>query len=145
MTTHYPSRQEVAQRQSAELERLRRETVSAEYETPASPPIYYLAVVGEKGYAATKPGAVATSPFLGEHIQLLRRAIERPSEGLANHYRAIGVGIAKGNSLLRDLKAAGCLIVRKEKSTYATGGRPRKVMVICQQGIEMLQAYEQRK
>jgi hypothetical protein len=142
--TRYPSRKEVNDHQRAELDRLRRETVYAEYEDPKSPAIDYRAVVGERGYTSPSPGPGETNPLLREHAQLLRRACEYPNDGLGKHYKALGVGIEKGNSLLRHLTAAGYVTVCKSKQSGPSGGRRRYLLVLTPNGRHMLEAYDQK-
>jgi hypothetical protein len=132
MTTRYPSRQEVASHQRDKLQRLIEATVSAKEKASASPGLDYLAVLGERDHAATA--------FLADQVRFLRQIFDHQQGGLASHYKALGIGIEKGNALLRELRDAGYLVVHEDKSLHRAGGRPRKVPALTPLGIQMLQA-----
>lgn len=120
--TRYPSWEKVQKRLAAELERIRAETVYAEYAEPATAPIHYRSVVGEKGAIASQP-----ANLLADHFSLLSSIRANPQDGLRRHYDRIGVGIEKGNRLISDLKQAGCVEVRPLQSASPRGGRTRLV------------------
>jgi len=141
--TRYPSRQEVAEHQRPELERLRAATEFAVYEQPSSPPIDYHAIVRDKGYSP--PAPAVSFMLLEEHYRFLLSIRQRPADGLANHYkRGLGFGIPRGNKVLRDLVDAGCVTVREETRARIGPGRPRKIPSLTPTGIQLLEAYEPR-
>jgi len=137
--TRYPSAQEIEKRLATELGKIRAQTVYAEYAEPATAPIHYRSVVGEKGMAANQ-----SANLLADHFRLMRSIRDNPQDGLRRHYDRIGVGIEKGNRLISDLKQAACVEVRPLPSAAPKGGRARLVPSLTERGRQLLCAYEQQ-
>lgn len=142
--TYYPSIKEVEAHQRAEHESLKAATLLAEYHTPNSPPIFYRLVVGDIDHLKRQPGREAPAPFLDEQARVMRRVADHPNDGVASHFATLGIGVGRGNLILRQLEAAGYLSVHDQKSSGPGGGRPRKIAVLSASGLQMLKAYEER-
>lgn len=136
---YYPSAAEVQKRLESEIAWIKAHTVYAEYEAPATPPIHYRSVVGEKG---TVPSESAN--LLADHFSLMASIRDNPQDGLRRHYDRIGVGIEKGNRLISDLKQAGCVEIRPVQSASSRGGRARLVPSLTERGLALLASHQKQ-
>ena len=103
-------------------------------------PIDWQAIAISKSAGAGKPQRAA-APLLQDHYRFLHDVHEHES-GLKARYDRLGWSVEKGNRRLAELKAAGCILVRRESSPSAAGGRPRLSVRLTPFGLETLRAYE---
>jgi hypothetical protein len=154
MKPRYPSRQEVLARIKPELDELRSATEYAEYRDSNAPPIHYQDYVDEKGAVpmdeeprsnpetTSIPQAKSSCPLLENQYLFMKEIHDNPGLGLKAHYDQIGVGVEKGNLLLKELKAIGCITVNTVKTSNPKGGRSKLVATLTEKGELILKAYE---
>jgi len=156
MSTRYPSRQEILAKQKSKLDLLHSEKVYADYQESSAPPIHYQDYVGEKSApimnavprssptTTSKAPAISSCALLENQYRFLKEIHENPANGLKAHYNQLGIGVEKGNLLLKELKTIGCITINEVKTTNPKGGRSKLVATLTQQGELMLKAYEHK-
>jgi DNA-binding MarR family transcriptional regulator len=140
---NYPAYQEVLRKIQPELDRMRRESIVAEYADSSTPAIRYREIVGEKGAMKCRPAE--QYQLHADHFLFVNDIVKFESDGLKQRYDRLNWGIGRGNRILRQLEALGYVAVKEQRSANPNGGRSRLVPGLTDEGREFLKSYEARK
>jgi len=92
---------------------------------------------------AQRPAAASPTPptaLLHDHLALLHEVAQHPLDGLAAHYARLGFGRERGNKILGELKAAGCIVVKPAQAAAKAGGRPPLIASLSALGWQMVKS-----
>src|SRR6266446_1142103 len=119
----YPSSAEIDKHLAPVLDELRKATLYAEYEDPATSPIHYRSLVREKSDSGcnSTPSRSSGSAMLNDQFEFMRDIFQHASDGLKAHYDRLRWGIERGNRILRDVKSAGYVTLNEMRMGH--GGR----------------------
>lgn len=83
-----------------------------------------------------------TLEMLKEHHELATSIRDYPQDKLRAHFNRIYADIERGTRILRDLKAAGYVIIRPRKYSRNQVARPGLIAILTPAGHSFLKNYE---
>lgn len=99
----------------------------------------------------TKEVSVETTPvspkepvsekILDEYFEFLRSCKSHPEFGSSEHYKGLGWSAGRGNRIKNTLLECGWVTSSRSSSTSTSGGRPRKTLLISEQGERILNEH----